>query len=156
MIRSSPYTGPLQGILEIRVQKLDPRARLPELKDKDSVGWDIFALLLTESGRPTSRVIHQRAVTEVRTGLVAQPPPNFYIQIGSRLSLARRGVFVANAPAMIPHNYKGELTIWLFNGSFETQYVAHEHRIAQLTLQPIIPIGIRELPASEHPEDVHP
>ena len=139
----------------ITVTRLDPRAHLPSLYDDTAIGLDVFAFLLTESGRATSRAIHLKSVTEVPTGIKVRPPPGYFIQISSRVSLARRGIFVANAPAMIPPECDSELTILLFNGSYQTEYVAHEHRIAQLTLQPIIHADVRELPLAKHSEDVH-
>jgi len=132
---------------------LDPRVKLPE--KTNGVGWDVFAFLLTETGRATSRAIHQKGVTEIKTGLILAPPPNYYIQVISKTNLARRGIFVANSPGIVDPSYTDELSILLFNGSYETQYIAHEHRIAQIILLPIPGFDIRErIPAPEHPQDV--
>jgi dUTP pyrophosphatase len=120
--------------------KKDKRARLPCRAHPESIGLDVYAFLLTESGRPTSRAIHQRGVTAVPTGLILRPPPGFYVQCCSRSGLATKGIFVANAPGIIDPDYSGELIILLFNGSFETFYIAHEHRIAQIILTPIPPL----------------
>ena len=154
MIRA-PYTGPLVGMPTLTFDKVDARARSPERTN--SIAWDIFAYLLTESGRETSRAIHQKGVTEVRTGLIFHPPPDHYLQVTSKTSLTRRGVFVANAPGLVDPTFEEELTILLFNGSYQTEYVAHGHRIAQVVLLPIPKFDVRErLPAPEHQEDVHP
>lgn len=139
----------------LEVIKLDPRARLPERYNDQAIGLDVFAFLLTESGRATSRALHIKGVTEVPTGIKVHPPSGYFVQVSSRLTLARKAIFVANAPAMLPEGFDSELTILLFNGSFETQYVAHEHRIAHLTLHRIIPTEIK-LHSSEHQEDVRP
>lgn len=138
------------------VTKLDPRARLPERYDDHSIGLDVFAFLLTESGRATSRALHIKGVSEIPTGIKVKPPVGYFIQISSRMSLAKRGIFVANAPAMIPQGFDSELTVLLFNGSWQTEYIAHEHRIAHITLHRIIPTAVRELLPSQHPEDVYP
>lgn len=138
------------------VTRLDPRARLPDQYTGDAIGWDVFAFLLTESGRATSRAVHTQGITEIPTSIRLHPPPGYYVQISSRLSLAREGIVVANAPAMLPSGFAGELTVLLFNTSYRTQYIAHEHRIAHLTLHPIIPITVRDLSPPQHPEDVHP
>ena len=144
MIRHHPYTGPIQGVPNLQITKIDDHAKLPTRAEGHSVGLDVFAFLLTESHRPTSRAIHQKGVTEVRTGLIIRPPPGHYIQICSQLSLARKGVFVANAPGILDDDDPTELHILLYNGSFETHYVAHEHRIAQLVLTPAIRCNISE------------
>jgi dUTPase len=156
-MRATPYTGPLHGVPIARFDRVDPRVHAPE--QTNGIGWDVFAFLLTESGRQTSRAIHQRGVTEIRTGLILHPPPEYYFTVVSKTSLARRGVFVANSPGLVDPAYKDELTILLFNGSFETQYVAHDHRIAQLILTTIPNFDFRErdrFSAPEHSEDVHP
>jgi dUTPase len=140
----------------IEVVKLDPRARLPERFDQAAIGMDVFAFLLTESGRATSRAIHLKGVTEVPTGIKIRPPSGYFIQITSRLSMTRAALIVANAPAMIPPEFDSELTILLLNASHQTQYVAHEHRIAQFTLCPIIRVAVRDVSSAQHPEDVHP
>ena len=159
-MRTIPYSGPpqLAGVPNLHVTKIDDRAKMPEWANSSAVGLDVFAFLLTESGRATSRAIHQRGVTEVRTGLVVRPPLGHYIQVCSQLSLTRKGVFVANAPGIIDTHNPTELIILLYNGSFETHYVAHEHRIAKLILSPAIRCTVVEdrVPPPEHPQDVCP
>lgn len=113
-------------------------AKLPLRAINSAVGWDVFADILSESGRPITKACHQRAVTPISTGLILRPPEGFYFQCCSRSGLASRGVFVANAPGIIDPDYTGELIILLYNGSFETQYVQHHHRVAQLILCPIV------------------
>lgn len=143
-MRDKPFTGPLQGVPNLHVHKLDLRARLPEAANKFAVGLDVFAFLLTESGRPTSRALHQRGVTEVPTKIVVRPSDGYFIQVCSRSGLAKRGIIVATTPGVIDPDYSGELIILLYNGGFETHYVAHEHRIAQLILSPITRCNIIE------------
>src|SRR5215472_13564179 len=111
---------------QLRVYKKDPRAKLPVRSPESAIGLDVFAFLLTESGRPSSRAIHLKGVTSIPTGLIVQPPPGYFIQTCSRSGLAQRGVFVANSPGVIDPDYTGELFVLLFNGGYETQYVAHE------------------------------
>lgn len=145
-MRSAPYTGPLQGVPSLHVHKLDPRAKLPTRANEYAVGLDVFAFLLTESGRPTSRVLHQKGVTEIPTGISVHVSEGHFIQVCSRSSLAKRGIIVATTPGIIDPDYSGELIILLYNGSFETHYVAHEHRIAQLILSPIVRCNLVEEP----------
>lgn len=142
-MRSGSFPAP-PGTPILHIHKLDPRAKLPTRANDYAIGMDVFAFLLTESGRATSRAIHQKAVTPVPTGLIVRPPFGYYVQVCSRSGLAQKGVFVANAPGIIDVDYSGELIVLLFNGSYETHYVAHEHRIAQLILCPIVRSGIAE------------
>lgn len=142
-----PIEVPTRGALTIRVVRREPGARLPIRALPNAVGFDVFAFLLSESGRPISRALHQRAVTLVPTGISVEPPDGYFLQVCSRSGLAKQGIFVANAPGIIDPDYTGELQIPLFNGSHETKYIAHEHRIAQLVLAPLVPCG--------DPEEAH-
>lgn len=137
-------------IREFGVFRKDSAARLPLHSNDFAIGWDVFALLLSESGRPISKACHQRSVTPIPTGLVLCPPAGYYFQCCSRSGLAKGGVFVANAPGIIDPDYTGELIILLYNGSHETHYVAHGHRIAQLVLCPVVQTTLHEL--SEAPQ----
>lgn len=150
-MRSTQYTGPLQGVPALYVHKLDPRARLPSRVNDYAIGLDVFAFLLTESGRPSSRAVHQRGVTEIPTGISVRVSDGYHIELCSRSGLAKRGIMVANAPGIIDPDYSGELIIMLYNGGFETHYVAHEHRIARLVLTPITRYNVFEETESERP-----
>lgn len=130
---------------KFHVFRKDPNTKLPSRSRDSDVGWDIHAHLLSESGRQLTKTLHQRGVTPIPTGLVVRPPQGYYFQVCSRSGLAQRGVFVANAPGIIDPDYTGELIVLLFNGSFETQYVQHGHRIAQLVLTSHISSSCEEL-----------
>lgn len=118
--------------------RLHDKVILPSQGHPSDVGWDIHSFLITESGRETSRPCHQRGVTAIPTGLVVRPPSGFFVQVCSRSGLAQKGIFVANAPGIIDPSYTGEIVILLYNGSHETHYVSHGHRVAQLVLCPIV------------------
>ena len=140
----SPSLSPSPAGLVLEVYRLDPRAKLPLRGTPDSIGFDVHALLLSESGRPISRMVPQKNTIAIPTGLIVRPPPGYYIQVASRSGLAMNSLFVANAPGIIDPDYSGELRILLFNGGYETQYVQHEWRIAQLILAPISKAEISE------------
>jgi len=123
----------------------DPRVKLPSRAMDDAVGFDIYAFLLTESGRPSTKMVPQKNTVAIPTGIVVKPPPGFFVQCCSRSGLAMKSLFVANAPGIIDPDYTGEILVLLFNGSYETQYVQHEQRIAQLILSPIVACDIVEV-----------
>lgn len=128
----------------LEVFKLDKRAALPVKQHESDAAWDISAFILTETGRPSKKMLSQKNTVMVPTGLVLKPPPGFFIQVCSRSGLALRGVFVANAPGIVDPDYSGELMILLYNGSYETEWIEHGHRIAQIILTPLQNAAIRE------------
>lgn len=131
--------------LRLEVFRLNPKASLPFRAHNSDVGWDIHALLLSESGKALTKTLHQRGVTMIPTGLVVRPPEGYFIQVASRSGLAVQGIFVANSPGIVDPDYNGEIIVLLFNGSHETKYVTHGNRIAQLVLAPVVSAGIVEL-----------
>lgn len=138
-------SGPLShSSRTFTVFRRDPRARLPMRANNLAIGWDVYAFCISETGRSVSRACHRGGVTAIPTGLVVRPPEGYYFQCCSRSGLAQRGIFVANSPGIIDPDYTGELIILLANMSHETHYVAHEHRIAQLILCPIINASLEE------------
>lgn len=128
----------------LEVHRLDPRVKMPEQSNPFAIGFDVHAFLLTESGRPSKRMISRMNTVAIPTGLVLRPPKGYYVQICSRSGLAMKAIFVANAPGIIDPDYSGELMILLINCGYEAYYVEHSHRIAQIVLQKISPCSIIE------------
>lgn len=127
------------------VYKKDPRVKLPSRGTEGSVGFDVHAFLLTESGRPNKKGIGRTETAMIPTGLVLRPPEGFFIQVCSRSGLALKSVFVANSPGVIDPDYSGELFILLHNSGYETCWIEHDHRIAQIILSPIISCELSEI-----------
>lgn len=120
----------------IKVKKMHPEVKLPQSYTPLSVGLDLHAFLKTENGRSNNLLIPPRTARNVPTGLQVEPPKGHFLAVCSRSSLALSGLFVANSPGVIDPDYRGEVMILLYNGGFESYYVQHEQRIAQLILFP--------------------
>lgn len=129
---------------ELLIHRLHPEVKLPIRANEEAIGFDVYAFLLTESGRPSRRLISRMNTVAIPTGLVIRPPKGYYVQVCSRSGLAMKAVFVANAPGVIDPDYSGELMILLFNGGYEAFYVEHSFRIAQIILTQSSPCSILE------------
>lgn len=116
----------------IIVERLHPEAKLPTRATPDSVGLDLHAFLLTESGRPNTKMIAPRSSVLIPTKIKVQPPESCYFMIHSRSGLAKLNLFTTTGT--IDPDYRGEIFVMLYNGGMETQYIKHEDRIAQLVL----------------------
>ena len=123
----------------IRFRKLHPAAKLPQSMTGGSIGMDVYAFLLSESGRSNKTLLPPRNTVNVPTGLQIEVPPNHFVAVCSRSGLAKDSIFVTNSPGIIDPDYRGELRVLLYNGGYESYYVQHEQRIAQLVLLPAIP-----------------
>jgi dUTP pyrophosphatase len=134
-------------MIELKFKKLHPDAHLPKRWSEESVGYDLHAFCLSETGRPIKQLIPPHATRNISTGLLIEPPPGHFIMVCSRSGLAKLSVMVANAPGIIDPDYRGEIKVLIYNGSFQSYYVSHEDRIAQIVVVPVTPISVVEADA---------
>lgn len=132
----------LSSTPKLLIHRHHSAAQLPTRERPSDVGWDVRALLLSESGKPLTKTLHQRQTAVVETGISVRAPEGFYVQIFSRFSWALRGVLATTG--IVDPEYSGELKVLLYNGSFETQYVQHGMRIARIVLAPVVRAEIAE------------
>ena len=120
----------------LRVQRLDPAARLPARAHDDDAGYDLYAL---EAAR-----LEPGARARLRTGLAIELPPGHAGLVLPRSGLAaRHGISVVNAPGLIDAGYRGELQVLLLNTDREAAFeVSAGDRIAQLV---IVAVGSPEI-----------
>lgn len=118
----------------VRIQRLDPRAIVPEYKSALAAGMDLAALvpegetITLEPGR----------IIVVRTGIAMAIPPGFEGQVRPRSGLSsRHGISCPNTPGTIDADYRGELLVPLINLGREPFAITHGLRIAQLVIAPV-------------------
>lgn len=137
----------------VKFKKVHPDAQLPKYAHEGDAGMDVYAVedVMLDVGKPTL----------VKTGLVAEIPKGYEIQVRPRSGLALKGVTVFNAPGTIDAKYRGEIGVVLYavvgtqvsysdgDRSSVGQYWIHKgDRIAQLVLAPVttcIPVETDEV-----------
>ena len=114
--------------MQLRVQRLDPAARLPVRAHEDDAGYDLHAL------EAATLAPGQRAM--VRTGIAVELPAGHAGLVLARSGLAaRHGIALVNAPGLIDAGYRGELRVLLLNTDRDAAFeVAPGDRIAQLVV----------------------
>lgn len=114
--------------MQLRVQRLDPAARLPVRAHDDDAGYDLHAL------EAATLAPGQRAM--VRTGIAVELPAGHAGLVLARSGLAaRHGIALVNAPGLIDAGYRGELRVLLLNTDRDAAFeVAPGDRIAQLVV----------------------
>lgn len=138
-------------------KKLDPRAILPRYAHVGDAGMDVFAL--------DDVTLPLNAATMVHTGIAAEIPEGYEIQVRPRSGLATKGVTVWNSPGTVDSNYRGEICVilmFLSNRLVVTSDNEDPHvnsyqiqsgdRIAQLVLAPVTeaePYEVQELSATD-------
>ena len=123
----------------VAVKKLDSKAILPTYGSEASAGADLYACL----DEPVT--IEPGQTAWVPTGLAMEIPAGYAGLVYARSSLGcKRGLAPANKVGVIDSDYRGPVTVVLFNHGSEPQTVSHGERIAQLLVTPVLAPAFRE------------
>ena len=116
---------------DIKVKKLDERAKLPVYGSEYAAGADLYALIDGEItiGAGETAFIH--------TGIAVELPLGPVGLIYARSGLAcKKGLAPANKVGVVDCDYRGEIMVALHNHSSEPKTVANGDRIAQFMIVP--------------------
>lgn len=119
--------------MEVKIKKLDPRAKLPQYGSVSAAGADLYALL------EESVTLAPGETALLPTGLSAEIPEGYVGLIFARSSLGiKRGLAPANKVGVIDADYRGEIKVGLYNHSGEPQTVEPFERVAQFMIVPFL------------------
>ena len=133
-------------IPHLKFKKLHPAAHVPRRWSDNAVGYDLHALLLSETGHSLRKVVPPCSTINVPTGLAIEPPPGYYCLVLPRSGLGKHSISVTNSPGLIDPDYRGEIQVLVYNGSYINHWIEHDQRIAQLIVMPLIRINVTEVP----------
>ena len=120
----------------IRVKKLRSNAKLPSYGSAEAAGADLYACI----DEPV--VIHPGENAWITTGIALEVPRGCAGLIYARSSLAsKRGLAPANKVGVVDSDYRGEITVVLYNQSQKDQIVEPGERIAQFIITPVLTPG---------------
>ncbi len=113
----------------IPVKKLRQNALLPTYGSSGAAGADLYACL------DESVVVAAGQTAWIPTGLAMEIPQGFAGFVYARSGLAcKRGLAPANKVGVIDSDYRGEITVVVYNHSGKAQTIAHGERVAQLVI----------------------
>lgn len=117
----------------IRVKKLREGALLPTYGTAQAAGADLYACL------EAPLTIFPGETAWVPTGLALEIPEGCAGLVYARSGLAtKRGLAPANKVGVIDSDYRGEITVVLYNHGSEVQTISSGERIAQLIITPVL------------------
>lgn len=139
----------ISEVVRLGFKKVHPDAKIPEKAHLSDAGMDVCAVEVTwlEPFKPTL----------VKTGLVANIPEGYELQVRPRSGLAlKNGVTVWNSPGTIDEGYKGEIGVIMLwtphacnkdaEGDLPSRFVIGKgDRIAQLVLAPVVNVETYEV-----------
>jgi dUTP pyrophosphatase len=117
----------------VRVKKLHENAILPTYGSCEAAGADLYACL----DAPVT--VKPGETVWIPTGLSMEIPKGCAGLIYARSGLAcKKGLAPANKVGVIDSDYRGPVTVVLYNHGAETQTIAHGERIAQMVITPVL------------------
>ena len=123
--------------------KLSPTAQTPYQGSLQAAGSDLYADL--EQGYIS---LAPGEVRKISTGIAIALPENTFGAIYPRSGLAtKKGLVLANGTGIIDADYRGCVIVAIKNTSNQVQTIDHGERIAQLVVQPYIPVLFNETEA---------
>ena len=127
----------------IRVKKLHPNAILPTYGSTEAAGADLYACL----AEPVT--VEPGQTAWIPAGFAMEVPKGCAGLVYARSGMAcKKGLAPANKVGVIDSDYRGPVTVVLYNHGAESQTIAHGDRIAQMVITPVL------TPAYEESDDL--
>lgn len=118
--------------MNVSIKKLKSNAVLPMYASLGAAGADLYACLTS----PVTLAPGETAF--IPTGVAVSIPENYAGFIYARSGLScKQGLAPANKVGVIDCDYRGEITVALYNQSQSERTVEHGDRIAQLVIAPV-------------------
>ena len=118
---------------DVKIKKLRDNAVIPVYGTEYAAGADLYACL------EKAVVINPRETAFIGTGLSMEIPIGYAGLVYARSGLScKQGLAPANKVGVIDADYRGEITVALYNHSKEAKTVSSGDRIAQLVITPFL------------------
>jgi dUTP pyrophosphatase len=125
---------------EINFTKLNYNAKDPVCGSLEAAGHDLSAAI------DTNVLIPPHHTVKIPTGIAIELPKLTFGGIYARSGIAsREGLRPANCTGVIDSDYRGEIIVALHNDSDTHRIVEPGERIAQLIVQPYVPVKYKEI-----------
>src|SRR4051794_19029563 len=119
---------------------------LPTYQTAGAAGMDLHAAVVADV------TLQPGDIALIPTGLEIAVPLGYEAQVRPRSGLAvKHGISLANTPATIDSDYRGEVRVPLINLGREPFTVSRGMRIAQLVVAPVVRVAwdeVAELPST--------
>ena len=119
--------------MQIKIKKLDERAKIPTYGTEFSAGADLYNM------EGNDVVIKPHETVMIKLGFAIEIPEGYAGLVFARSGLAsKRGVAPANKVGVVDSDYRGECMVALHNHTNEAVTVEGGERIAQLSIVPYL------------------
>lgn len=128
-------------VMELKIKKLKPNAKIPMRATDGSAGMDLYACI----DEPVTLAPGELAV--VPTGIAIELPDNgcaAFLYARSGLGV-KHGICLSNGVGVIDSDYRGEICAGLCNVSNEPYTINPDERICQMVIAPVLLPQITEV-----------
>ena len=123
----------IEKMSSIRVKKLHENAMLPTYGSEEAAGADLYACL------DEAVTVAPGETVWIPTGLAMEIPKGCAGLVYARSGLAcKKGLAPANKVGVIDSDYRGPVTVVLYNHGNQPQTITHGERIAQMLITPVL------------------
>lgn len=139
MQRAHPDHSEGNGLMELRIKRLDAGLPLPRYAHEGDAGLDLYAAADVTLA-PLERAL-------VPTGIAVAIPEGYagFVQPRSGRAI-RNGLGLVNSPGLIDSHYRGEIKVIVINfDPREPIEIRRGDKIAQLVIQPIARVRLAEV-----------
>lgn len=137
------------GTIEVKAKELYFGAAIPTRGSEQAAGYDLYAWGLYGE----CAVIQPHETRMIGTGIAIEIPDGYFGGIYARSGLAsKKGLRPANCTGVIDSDYRGEIKVALHNDSEMPQMVSDGDRIAQLIIQPYLPVRFETVDSLDETE----
>ncbi|HNQ81870.1 MAG TPA: dUTP diphosphatase [Candidatus Aminicenantes bacterium] len=120
--------------MELKVKKIHPAAKLPVYGHPGDAGLDLFA--------SEGRILAPGELFPVPTGIQMAIPRGYVGLIWDKSGVSLKGVH--RLAGVVDAGYRGEVQVVLANLGREPYEIKAGMKIAQMLIQPIVPVNVRE------------
>lgn len=125
----------------INIKKTNKNAKIPTYGSEFAAGADLYAVIHNEENKVE---ILPGETAFIDTGIVMEIPNGYVGLVYARSGLScKQGLAPANKVGVIDSDYRGNITVALYNQSNESRTVSEGDRIAQIIIQPVEQFGFK-------------
>lgn len=121
----------------IKFKRLYQDVEFPKYATVGSACFDFYSYI--------KRRISSGQTVIVDTGLAAEVPKGYMLELRPRSGLSSQGIMLANAPGTIDSDYRGSIKVILHNSSRNTFIINKNDRIAQGRLVRLLEVELVEV-----------
>ena len=124
----------------MNIKKLNENAVIPTYGSEYAAGADLYACI------DEAVTIEPGETAFIGTGIAMEIPMGYAGFIYARSGLScKKGLAPANKGGVVDADYRGEITVALYNHASEKRVVEPQERIAQMVIAPFLKVDFEEV-----------